>query len=203
MIAILAIWLHIAEEALRHFREQRNRLLSGDPERPVSPMESVLVEELGLGVALTIGWLEGGPYRAAVLGFLAGDLVQHVVFALRTRTLFAGLLTAAICYTAVLLRHGPEQLLTLPAALGAAALGVHFLVTRLRARAASSSNSFSFSSSSSKIEEEGRGRGRGRAGESSPELVFLLGGIVLLLALFAAASSCAHSTGLGGGGLGQ
>lgn len=134
----LLFWAHIFEEHIREFGATLWHLLRGSlPAKPVPTWwqaKSLYVDKLGLGTILTALYILDGPCRVVVLGVIATDLVQHVLLAIYSRSFFAGFWTAVVLYPPILWFHGPEQLWSVAAAIGAAGIVLNFLTAAVGAR---------------------------------------------------------------------
>lgn len=101
LVFIVMVGVHVLEEALKGFRRFFNVdwFETGDEGFPVSRLEALLKDQIGLFAALAALAIAGVGLKPAMLvavGFITADLIQHVVFSIVRRGYTPGIATSAL-----------------------------------------------------------------------------------------------------------
>ncbi len=133
LIAVAAA--HIAEEAVAGFRSFFNtQWFAGNENCPVTPFKGLVVDKIGLFLALALLAILGARYDARwifiAICIITADLVQHAVFSLGRKGYTPGVATSAVYFAYVVYFFSQPDLQSLlgdPSAWGAMGLGVAFI----------------------------------------------------------------------------
>jgi hypothetical protein len=144
VLLIMLVAAHILEEALMGFRRFFNLewFKTGRDDFPTSRLKAILVDQLGLFLALSMLALLGtvsSPAMYAVVGFIAADVVQHVTFSVVRRKYSPGVATSVLYFLFVIafLRGDSVRLDTstlVAMIVGAAALAGNYGLAWMRVR---------------------------------------------------------------------
>lgn len=101
LVFIVMVGAHILEEALKGFRRFFNVdwFQTGDEDFPVSRLEALLKDQIGLFAVLAALAIVGVGWKPAMLiavGFITADLIQHAVFSIVRRAYTPGIATSAL-----------------------------------------------------------------------------------------------------------
>lgn len=144
VLLIMLVAAHILEEALKGFRRFFNLewFRTGRDDFPTSKTKAVLVDQIGLFLALSLLALLGSvwsPAMYAVVGFIAADVIQHGTFSIVRRKYSPGVATSALylLFVGLFLRSDSVRFdaSTLTAmTIGAAALAGNYALASMRVR---------------------------------------------------------------------
>jgi hypothetical protein len=100
-VLVAAAAVHIGEEAVAGFRRFLNtEWFAGNDNCPVTRRKGLLIDKIGLFVALTLfaiaGVLVDARLFLVAVGFIAADLVQHAGFSIAKRGYTPGVATSAL-----------------------------------------------------------------------------------------------------------
>jgi uncharacterized protein with HXXEE motif len=143
-LLIVLVASHILEEALKGFRRFFNLdwFRTGRDDFPTSKTKAILVDQIGLFLALSLLILAGAawtPLMYVVVGFITADVVQHVSFSVFRSKYTPGVATSVLYLSFVIwfVRTSPDPFgaaSLVAAAIGAAALVGNYLLAWVKVR---------------------------------------------------------------------